>query len=338
MKCLLLNLFYIGALVSCKENSLNNFVSTVGEIIHNISSQRNFGVDDYEFLHRDENINSQERKSFNSNEDNNIIYTLDDTQDIGKDVISTINEDDMCKSGRCGCGRPGRCGTSNSNKINELLDDVFAQLEQDRKDNEKLLQFKESKEISHVLNNQRNNIFSSDPFRQAFSLKTDLTRTKEKNKKKTKVNDEDPSNVLKVLLSDIYDLTDDKSNEKQQLKRSRIPFAPKEIARFYNEFKDQATIRIFNYVKDLSPKKSLPYLTLKPRREFERLKKRYRQKRMKDNELAKEIVDMLLGNKGNMRIMPHRKCNMYEIIVPKWVYVAFYKMRKNERQKKKLIN
>ncbi|CAK1543648.1 unnamed protein product [Leptosia nina] len=286
-----------------------------------------------------------QKSKLQENSENNLDYVDNILRDLqgnnnneNANKVDTYDADEMCKKfGRCGCSGPGRCGCSSTrcgkNDEDTLLDDVNAQVASDLNDyglidnqNSKASFNNKEKQNNFIPRNKNIKVVIIGP----SNIKTFLQSLRIGNK------DENPENLLEAVVFEIFELVRGDSDEKLQLKRSRISFSPKEITKFYNEFREQAIQRIFNYVKNIPPKRPLPFLTLKPRREFKRLKKLYRERRMSDLELEQEIINMLLGKKGNMRLLPHKNRNMYEIVVPKWVYVAFYKMRKNRKQDRNL--
>ncbi|CAH4023561.1 unnamed protein product [Pieris brassicae] len=294
---------YFLNLPSSKSYSFNNFKTRIGNIINEVSSQK-------------ENIGRQlqnpKHKSYDKFDD--VLEDLTVLNNNGHvNGVESRGDVEMCdRFGRCGCRSSERCG--NKKDIDNVVDDVNKQILEDLK-------------IFSLQNGEENYINNKIRSNEVLVVVMNPTETKrlfqsQKYKRKRS------KNLLENIIYELLDLANVGSNEILKLKRSRIPFSPKEITKYYNEFKDEVVARIFKYVKNIPPKKPLPYLTLKPRWEFKKLKEMYKENEMKDSELKRVILDMLLGENSNMNIYPHKNRNAYEIVVPKWVYLAFYKMRK----------
>ncbi|CAF4860552.1 unnamed protein product [Pieris macdunnoughi] len=297
-------------LPSSKSSFFNNFKPRIGKIINEVSSRKeNIG----------RQIQNPEHETYNKFD--NVLEDLTVLTNNGYVNEMGSRGDEMCERfGRCGCRSSERCG--NNKDIDKVIDDVNKQILKDLKKSSLKYEEVKSKEENYINNKIRNKevlVVVMKPTEVKGLLQSQRFK-----RKRTK-------NLLESIIYEILDLAKVGSNEIMKLKRSRIPFSPKEITKYYNEFKDEVVNRIFKYVKNIPPKKPLPYLTLKPRWEFKRLKEMYKQNKMKDSELKRVILDMLLGDNSNMKIYPHKNRNAYEIVVPKWVYLAFYKMRKYQK-------
>lgn len=310
MKIVKILLIYLLNLNLYEASSLNKLVSMVGNLINEASSnneKQSYKIQEIADVHKNYEKFNNELNYVNFNES-------------GGDETEKQRGDEMCKKlGRCGCSRSGGC--SGRNDLDELVDDINKEILQDLKDDSLK---------NEIIKNIEQESFRENIHKKCKDVLVVLMNPQEAKAflQSLRYNQNIPENLLESIISEILDLASVSSNENLKLKRSRIPFSPKEIAKYYNEFKDQVIQRIFNYVKNIPPKKPLPFLTLKPRWEFQSLKEMFKKHKMKDAELRRVILDMLLGDNTNMKIHPHKNRNLYEIVVPKWVYIAFYKMRK----------